>query len=71
MDPVEHQSGEERVEILEMPVQHALRAIRFGGDGAAGESARPFAQQNPFRGIEKLGAHVAEMDPGGQLDRPL
>jgi hypothetical protein len=61
---VQHEVGEEGVEVGEVPVQDALGAARLRGDRPARESARPVPQQDALGGVEQLLTHVAHGDPG-------
>ena len=59
--PVEHEVGEEGVEVGEVPVQDAFGAARLVGDGPAGQPVRPVPQQHAFGGVEQLLPRVAKM----------
>jgi len=60
---VEHELGEERVEVGEVPVQHPLRHPGLRGDRPAGQRARPAGEQDPLGGIEQLLACIADGHP--------
>ena len=62
-DAVEHELGEEGVEVGEVPVQDALGAAGLGGDRPAGQRARPVPEQDALGGVEQLLAHVADGHP--------
>ena len=51
---VEHEIGEEGVEVGEVPVQDALGAARLVGDRPAGQAAWPVPQQHAFGSVEQL-----------------
>jgi hypothetical protein len=61
--PVEHEVGQEGVEVGEVPMQNALGTARLVGDGPAGESSWPVPQQHAFRGVEQLPPRVTQMHP--------
>ena len=65
-DAVGHELGEERVEVGEMPVQHAFRARRLGRHRPAGEPGRPVPEQDALGGVEQAGPHFADGNPGRQ-----
>ena len=63
-DAVQHELGEEGVEVGEVPVQDALGAACLGGDRPAGQRVRPVPEQDALGGVEQLLARVADGDPG-------
>jgi hypothetical protein len=62
-DPVLDELEEERVEVGEVAVQDALGAAGLGGQGPAGQGARPVAEQDPFGRVEELLPYVADGGP--------
>jgi hypothetical protein len=50
---VQHQGGQEVVEVREVPVQHALGHACLVGDGARRQPARAVPQQDPLGGREE------------------
>ena len=54
VEPIQDELGEELVEVGEMPVQDTLGDARLGGDGAAGEGARPVSDQDALGRFEEL-----------------
>ena len=63
-DAVADEFGQERVEVSEVPVQDTLGHAQLGGDGPAGQRARPVPEQDPLGGTEELLAGVAQGKPG-------
>ncbi len=57
VDAVEHQLGQEGVEVGEVPVQDALGDACLRGDRPAGKRVRPVPEQDAFSGVEQLLAH--------------
>ena len=63
-DAVFHELGEERIEVIEVPVQYALGHPGLGGDRAAGQGARPIPEQDALGGVEQLLPRVPQGYPG-------
>ena len=70
-DPREREVDQERVEIGEVAVQHALGDSRLGRDRAAGQAAGPVAQQDAFGRVEELPARIADGHPCRHPVRPF
>lgn len=62
--PVEHEVGEEGVEVTEVPVQNPFGAARLVGDGPAGQPVRAVPQKHAFGSAEQLLPRVAKVHPG-------
>src|SRR6202035_4367879 len=60
---VQHELGEEGVEVGEMPVQDTFRTASLGGDRPAGQRARPGPEQDALGGVEQLLTRVPDGDP--------
>jgi hypothetical protein len=65
-DAIQHELGEEGVEVGEVPVQDTLGETCLDGDRAAGQRVRPVSEQNALGGVEQLLTGVAD---GGVVRR--